>query len=127
MSNAVMVVDDDVSVLFTVQTVLETEGFDVKAVLGGGDCLRELRQGWRGLIFMDIMMPQMDGWDTIQAIHDEGMMEGNTICVLSALSAPGAKVDDLGRCIRQFISKPFEPHDLAQTARSILRDGAMAG
>jgi len=86
-----MVVDDDPSIRSTVDIILKTSGYSICAVESGQGCLDRLREGFRGLILMDVMMPKMDGWDTIAAIEDEGLYKGNVICMLTAVHDPCPK------------------------------------
>ena len=69
MDKEVMVVDDDPSIRDTVEIVLNTKGYSVCIAEGGRECLDKLRNGFRGLILMDVMMPKLDGWDTISMIE----------------------------------------------------------
>jgi CheY-like chemotaxis protein len=110
-----MVVDDDVSVLFTIQTVLEAHGVEVVPVLGGAECVQRIRDGFRGLIFMDIMMPDMDGWDTIEQLAQEGLLADNRICVLTALHGGRPNKPDLDEWVIEYIPKPFDPQTLVKT------------
>ncbi len=107
MAAEVMVVDDDPSIGFTVKTVLSRAGHSVRVASSGAKALEELHSGFRGVIFMDIMMPGMDGWDTIQAIVNDGLLRGNVICMLTAVGAPGPKMDALKEYVIDYIRKPF--------------------
>jgi DNA-binding NtrC family response regulator len=112
MVNRVMAVDDDPGVLFTVQAVLEEAGIDIITANGGKECLEHLRKGFSGVILMDVMMPEMDGWQTIKAIISEGLMSGNIICILSAKHVPDQEFDQLKQYVPEYIKKPFEPDEL---------------
>ena len=61
---------------------------------------------------MDIMMPEMDGWDTIAAIVDEGLYEGNVICMLTAVHDPGPKMEALKERVLDYVRKPFTREEL---------------
>ena len=106
--NKVMIVDDDSSIRSTVKTLLELEGIAVSAVPGGIACLEELERGFSGVILLDIMMPQMDGWDTLREIVDKGLMEGNVISMLTAKETPGDKMEGLEQFVTDYITKPFD-------------------
>ena len=116
MARRIMVVDDEPGIGFTVQVVLEPNGFEIILADSGRKCIEELQRGFKGLIFMDIMMPEMSGWETIKEISREGLLEGNMISILSAKQTHDATVeglDDIGLC---YLSKPFEPMDLISHA-----------
>jgi CheY-like chemotaxis protein len=116
MNESVMVVDDDASVRFTAKTVLNANGLRAISVPSGEECLEELRNGFRGLIFMDAAMPDMTGWETIRAMRHEGLLAGNTICMLTAVDAPGPQLRSLRGCVCDYLIKPFDPAELAHVA-----------
>ena len=111
----IMVVDDDPSIRSTVDIILRTKGYSICAVESGERCLNRLREGFSGLILMDIMMPEMDGWDTITAIEDEGLHGGNVICMLTAVHDPGPKLEKLTESVMDYVRKPFTSKELLET------------
>ena len=112
MNEKVMVVDDDPSIRKTVELILGARGHPLKLVASGAGCLEELREGFRGLVLMDIMMPEMDGWDTITAMVDQGLYEGNVVCMLTAVSDPGPRLVPLTEYVLDYVRKPFTAEDL---------------
>ena len=118
--NSVMIVDDEPSILIAVRVLLEPEGFEVLTVDSGAKCIEELKKGFRGVILMDIMMPRMDGWDTIKSLVEEGLIEGNVIAMLTAKDAPGQKMEGLQEYVIDYITKPFEPDELVTYIREYL-------
>lgn len=103
-----MIVDDEPVVQYSVKRILEEVGIHVLQASSGKECLELLRKGYKGLILMDIMMPEMDGWDTIQTLVDEGLNEGNIICMLTGKEMPDNKMDKLKEYVLDYITKPFE-------------------
>ena len=112
MSETVMIVDDDRAIRITVQQVLEEIGMEVLAVDSGQKCLQELRDGFQGVVLMDIMMPEMNGWDTIGNMVEEGLHEGMIICMLTAVNSPSPKLDRLKEYVLDYIRKPFTGEEL---------------
>ena len=110
----VMVVDDDPSVRYAVDKVLTAGGMAVQTAAGGPECLDQLSSGFRGVILMDIMMPGMDGWDTIDAVLDRGLADGNIICMLTAVHTPGPRLERLKEHVLDYVRKPFEPNSLRE-------------
>ncbi len=115
MDKQIMIVDDDPSIRDTVEIVLNAGGYPVCVVENGRKCLEKLREGFRGLILMDVMMPEMDGWDTIAAIEDEGLHGGNVICMLTAVHDPGPKLEKLTEYVIDYVRKPFTSEELLNT------------
>jgi DNA-binding response OmpR family regulator len=119
-TSRVMVVDDDESIRFAITEILAYEGIGTLAANGGAECLRYLREGFRGVILMDVMMPGIDGWSTLREIKNAGLLEGNIISMLTALDAPDEKMDGLQEIVIDYITKPFLPDELIATVRNYL-------
>ena len=120
MERKVMIVDDDPSILITIKTILESEDIDIVTADSGQACLDTLAEGFRGVILMDIMMPHMDGWDTIRAMVDQDYLEGNVIFMLTAKDAPDSKMEGLEQYVIDYVTKPFEPEKLISTVNEYL-------
>ena len=120
MSQQIMIVDDDPAVRYTVQEVLRGANLQAITVDSGRACLEELRKGFRGVILLDIMMPDMDGWDTLEAMKREGLTEGNIVCMLTAVISPGAEMDSVKDSVMDYVRKPFDPDGLIATAKEYL-------
>lgn len=108
MKKDVLVVDDDPALLFHVRKIFEAEGLNVRTVESGEACIEELEKGFYGLILMDIMMPRMDGWDTIQSIIKHGYTDKNIICMLTAKEEPDERLDEFKEHVLDYIRKPFD-------------------
>lgn len=120
MNDKIMIVDDDPAVCYTVQEVLRCADMQAMAVGSGEACLEKLREGFRGVILLDIMMPEMDGWDTLEAMKREGLLEGNLVCMLTAVINPGAQMENAKDDVIDYVRKPFDPDGLIATAKEYL-------
>lgn len=120
MKNTVLVVDDDEAIRNTVKRILEHAGLKVTTVDSGQACLDTLESGYEGLILMDVMMPGMDGWATIQALVDRGYVEGNIICMLTGKENPDPLMDNLKEYILDYIRKPFQNDTLVALVKEYL-------
>ena len=108
MAQNILVVDDDASVLYTVKKVLESSGLTVDTVNSGDDCIKKLQEGFKGLILMDIVMPNKDGWDTIREIIDKDLYNDIIICMLTGQEMTGEKMNPLKEYVLDYIRKPFD-------------------
>ncbi len=117
----ILIVDDDPHIRQTVKTILSAEGFDVSMAESGEECLNLLKEGFSGVILLDIMMPVMDGWDTIKAIISEDLFNGVVIAMLTARSAPDEKMVGLQEYVIDYITKPFDIDDLIRKTEYFLR------
>lgn len=120
MPRNIMIVDDDPSIQETVKIILDANGYPISIAKSGRECIDMLRDGFRGLLFMDVMMPEMDGWDTIAAIEKEDLLEGNIICMLTAVNDPGPKMESIIECVIEYVRKPFTSEELLETVREYL-------
>ena len=107
----VMIVDDDRHILIAVKTVLNEAGFTVEMAESGHECIHLLKAGFRGIILLDIMMPGVDGWDTIRAINSEGLGDNVLIAMLTAKNSPDMKMIGL-----QGTSLTISQNRLSQTS-----------
>ncbi|MDD3573979.1 PleD family two-component system response regulator [Methanospirillum sp.] len=119
-TNNVMIVDDDAHVRIAVRTILYDAGFHVIAADSGSQCIDLLKKGFTGVILLDIMMPEMDGWDTIRAILDNKLEENIAIIMLTAKNVPDKKMIGLQEYVVDYITKPFDNEDLIQKTSFIM-------
>jgi CheY-like chemotaxis protein len=115
MDKNLLIVDDDETIVFTVKHIFESKGYNVSTALSGQECISVLKKGFKGVILMDVMMPVMDGWDTIRKIKESGLMEGNIISMLTAKDDPDEKMDPLKEYIIDYIRKPFNSEEIIKT------------
>jgi DNA-binding response OmpR family regulator len=117
--NKLMIVDDDPDIVFSLKELFEREGFEVTSAENGRNCLRELEKGFQGIIILDLMMPVMDGLETIKRMTIDGFIEHNTIIVLTAKRIQGDEFNEIYPYIADFIFKPFDIKSLLTTVKKI--------
>jgi len=121
MDKKIMVVDDDPDILITIRKIFEKEGYEVFTVDTGKDCIQELKRGFKGIILMDIMMPFMDGWDTIEEITKNGYCKNVVISILTAKGSPDhEKMKGLENHIFDYITKPFDIKSLISDVKQMV-------
>ena len=119
-----MIVDDEPDVLTSLKTILEHNEFDVTTVDNGKDCLKELENGFKGIILpeknakeasivMDIMMPGMTGWDTIREIVSKGYIKDVAIEVVTGMGIKDhQRMGVLEPYIYDYLAKPINIEEL---------------
>ena len=117
--NKIMIVDDDPDIVFSLKEILEREGFEVTSADNGRSCLKELEKGFQGIIILDLMMPIMDGIETIKHMTIDGFIENNTIVVLTAKRIQGDEFNEIYPYIADFILKPFDIKSFVATVKKI--------
>ncbi|MDY6911193.1 MAG: response regulator [Chloroflexota bacterium] len=78
----------------------------------GKKCIQALEDGFKGVILMDLMMPEMDGWATLEMIQNKSLLDGNVVMVLSAKQNIQPTSENLTNLNLHFMRKPFPPHEL---------------
>jgi len=117
---SVMIVDDEAVIRLTVSAVLNDAGLEVVEADGTEQCLEALRGGFKGVVLMDVMMPDMDGWDAIKAIVAGGLFKGIIIVMLTAMDVPGDKMSGLQEYVFDYLTKPFTPDELIANVKEYL-------
>jgi CheY-like chemotaxis protein len=115
MNNRIMIVDDNEYVRASVEIICSSAQLDLATAASGPDCLKHLEDGFKGIILMDIMMPGMDGWDTIREMVARGLYDGNIIVMLTGMGEPDSKMDGLQEYVSDYMTKPFGPDQLLES------------
>ena len=119
---AVLLVDDDPTLLAVVSRRLIRAGYDVIAASSGPQALKRLEGAWPALVVVDLMMPGMDGFELCRRIKQIADLP---IIVLSAVDASEAKVSALELYAEDYVTKPFDPDELVARIQRVLRRAAV--
>ncbi len=114
----VLVVEDDPDTVFLLKQIFRMAGFDVFSATSGKDALKKCAELSPALILLDLMMPDMDGWETFQYLRQ--MMDVPVI-VVSALGAKEDIVKALHLGVDDYLTKPFFNAELVERSRAVLR------
>ncbi|MFV1860094.1 MAG: response regulator transcription factor [Anaerolineales bacterium] len=113
-----MVVDDEPRLVSVVEAYLKQEGFEVTTASNGQEALFSARETQPDLIILDVMMPEMDGYEFMR--HHR--MEAETpIILLTAKVEDDDKVIGLELGADDYVTKPFRPRELVARVRAVLR------
>lgn len=114
----VLVIDDDVELCNLVSRFLVREGFQIDAVNGGAQGIEKALSGNYALVVLDVMMPEMSGFDVLRRIRAESPMP---VLMLTARGDALDRVLGLEMGADDYLPKPFSPPELAARIRAILR------
>jgi DNA-binding response OmpR family regulator len=117
----VVCIEDEPEMIDLVKLILGRKGYDLTGAMGGREGLEAVRRIKPDLVLLDLMMPDMDGWEVYQQMKaDEDLMEIPVIVVTAkaqsidkVLGLHIAKVDD-------YVTKPFGPQELLQSIERVL-------
>jgi CheY-like chemotaxis protein len=118
MNNKIMVVDDETDILTSIRALFEKQNYEVTTVESGEECIQELENGFKGVILMDIMMPNMDGWDTIKKIVNRGLIKNVAINIITGKGTKDhQKLGELGSYIYDYLTKPIDINQLIESVK----------
>jgi two-component system response regulator VicR len=117
----VVCIEDEREMIDLVKLILGRKGFDLVGAVGGREGLETVRRLKPDLVLLDLMMPDMDGWEVYQQIKADDELKDTPVIVVTAkaqsidkvLGLHIAKVDD-------YVTKPFSPQELLQSVNKVL-------
>ncbi|HJX37272.1 MAG TPA: response regulator transcription factor [Anaerolineae bacterium] len=118
MMSRVLVVDDDPGIVKLVRAYLEQAGYSVLTAQEGKKALHIARHDKPDLVILDLMLPEMDGWDVCRALRKESDVP---IIMLTARVEESDKLIGLELGADDYVTKPFSPRELVARVRSVLR------
>jgi DNA-binding response OmpR family regulator len=115
-------VEDEPEMIDLMRLILGRRGFEVKGANGGAEGLKMAQESAPDLILLDLMMPEMDGWEVYQQLKADEKTRNIPVIVVTAkaqsidrvLGLHIAKVDD-------YIAKPFSPQELINSVEKVLQ------
>jgi two-component system response regulator VicR len=118
----VVYIEDEQEMIDLVRLILSRKGFEVSGANGGREGLDLVRSSLPDLVLLDLMMPDMDGWDVYQQMKAGEATRNIPVIVVTAkaqsidkvLGLHIAKVDD-------YVSKPFSPQELVDSVEKVLK------
>jgi len=117
----IVYIEDEQEMIDLVRLILGRKGYEVIGANGGREGLRIIRELLPELVLLDLMMPDVDGWDVYQRLKSDETTRSIPVIVITAkaqnidkvLGLHIAKVDD-------YIAKPFTPQELLDSVQFIL-------
>jgi len=117
----VVCIEDELEMIDLVKLILGRKGFDLVGAVGGREGLETVRNLKPDLVLLDLMMPDMDGWEVYQQMKADDELKEIPVIVVTAkaqsidkvLGLHIAKVDD-------YVTKPFGPQELLQSVNKVL-------
>ncbi|MGO4499444.1 response regulator transcription factor [Paenibacillus sp. 2RAB27] len=114
----IMIVDDDPYIRELVRVFMLNEGFDVVEAEDGVQALKKLQTVQVDMVILDVMMPNMDGWELCKELREHYDVP---ILMLTAKGETAQKVKGFELGADDYLTKPFEPLELAMRVRALLK------
>ena len=118
MSKRILVVDDEKKIVEIVRAYLERDGFKVTVAYDGKAALDSARRFSPDLIVLDLMLPQISGWDVCRTLRRESNVP---IIMLTARDETTDKIVGLELGADDYVTKPFGPKELISRVKAVLR------
>jgi two-component system response regulator VicR len=117
----ILCIEDDQEMIDLICLILSRSGFEIRGANGGKEGLEIIRTEHPDLVLLDLMMPEMDGWEVYQQMKADEATKNIPVIVVTAkaqsidkvLGLHIAKVDD-------YIAKPFSPQELLTSVDNVL-------
>jgi len=111
----ILIVDDDPDILYAVETILKKAGYEVEKANSGGEALELLKTETPELILLDVMMPDIDGWEVLKNVRNDERLKDCPVIMLTVKSIESYAVKKEGISdIINFLVRPFTKENLTQ-------------
>ena len=104
----ILVVDDNKITTKLLRRYLEANGFDAKEAYDGIDCLEKLEEQLPDAVVLDVMMPRMDGYETVSRIKSQAHTKHIPVVIVTALNDVTNQLKSIEAGADDFLSKPIE-------------------
>lgn len=118
-SKTIMIVDDELNILVPLQFLMEQNGFRVVLAQSGRDALEALEKSKPDLILLDIMLPDLDGYEIFQMIRANPAWDDVKVIFLTAKNRDGDIAKGLNLGVDAYVTKPFSNAELLAAVNAL--------
>jgi DNA-binding response OmpR family regulator len=115
----ILLVDDETAITANLAPFLERAGFDVSVAADGEQALRQVSDSTPDLIILDVLMPRLDGRETLRRLRRAG--DWTPVILLTQVGESSERAMALDEGADDYLNKPFDPHELAARVQAVLR------
>jgi two-component system alkaline phosphatase synthesis response regulator PhoP len=115
----ILVIEDEPGIAFSLETDLQTEGYEVALVGDGAKAVSRALEEPFDLILLDVMLPNKDGFEICRQLRHQGLK--TPIILLTAKTQEAEKILGLEGGADDYVTKPFSPRELRARIRALLR------
>ena len=120
MTQSVLVVDDEPSILLALEFMMKNAGFEVRTARDGEEALKALAATKPDLLLLDVMMPPPDGYDVCQRVRADPRWKDIKIIMLTARGRDVERERGLALGADAYVTKPFSTRDLVEQVKRML-------
>jgi two-component system, cell cycle response regulator CtrA len=114
-----LLIEDDSATVKLIELIFKAEGYNCDTVDLGKESIEIAKLYKYDLIILDIVLPDMDGYEVLRSLRDSGI--NTPVLILSGLNDPSNKVKGLGYGADDYLTKPFNRSELIARAQSVIR------
>lgn len=122
-SKTILIVDDELSILVPLQFLMEKEGYVAKLAQSGKEAFEKILDIQPDLILLDIMLPDLDGYEIYQMIRNRREWESIRVIFLTAKNRDADIAKGLAMGADAYITKPFSNTELMKKIRKLIGPG----
>jgi two-component system, OmpR family, alkaline phosphatase synthesis response regulator PhoP len=122
----VLIVDDEQHIRLLIEQTLEEledDGVELQTAADGEMALDVVRNHKPELVFLDVMMPKMNGFEVCRAIKGDLGLAGTTVVMLTAKGQAYDRAEGMSAGADRYLTKPFDPDELLAIAHEVLGSG----
>jgi len=119
-AKSILIVDDEEDVLELLRLVFEANGFEVRSASNGKTAVSMAYENLPSAIVLDVMMPEMDGWQVLRTLKGDERTLHIPVVMLSARAERRDKMIGLQEGADGYLSKPFSPAEVVREIQSVL-------
>lgn len=124
----ILIVDDEKLILISTRIVLESVGYGVVTAASGEEAIGKAKEEKPGLILLDIMMPGIDGWETLSRLKDDAETKDIPVIIFTAREHSRGRQLAREMGAADYFQKPFEPDELiAIVEEHLVAENVQAG
>jgi two-component system alkaline phosphatase synthesis response regulator PhoP len=118
----ILIADDNQNIRDALTYLLEDEGYELLLAKDGAETLRKVRDLRPDLLFLDIMMPEINGYDVCRAIKADPLLKDTYVIMLTAKGQVAEQERGKEVGANEYIVKPFSPMEILAKVKSIFRN-----
>ncbi len=118
----VLAVDDERLIVLAMRHNLQYAGYNVIEAFDGREALTQLELHRPDLVILDVMMPELSGWDVLTCIREDPELRDTPVIMLTALGQDSDEREGLIRGADVYLTKPYEPQHLIDMVNRLLAD-----
>lgn len=120
MSKRVLVVDDEPNIVMSLRFLMEREGYQVVVAPTGRAALEALDDAPADLVLLDVMMPELDGFEVCQRIRDNPEWKETRVVMLTAKGRDVEREKGIALGADAYVTKPFSTRELVARVKTML-------